>query len=666
MSTRKTSRAATLVESGLRKFQEGQVEQARLFCEQALELAPRHPDALHLLGVIALQRTDHATAVELLQRAVATRPDDPVYHCNLAYGYIGLKRLPEALAAFERAARLGPGDAEFQLGVGNCLAMQGKAAEAEAVFRRLIERHPQHALAWFNLANAVKDQERYQEARDLYVRVTQLAPQFAEAYCNLGAALHKLGQFEEAEQAFRVCLARKPDFVPADVSLAITLNSLRRHGEAEALCRKTLERDPGQKAAWPILAKALAAQGRWNEALQCYERAVEAYPDSSEALAGLANMLANTGRSREALEALDRAYDLGNISIFVRFFKAAMLFSIGRVADGAAEYLARHERATFATRHPDCPLATQLPSDLQDRTVCLIGEQGIGDEIFFLRYAAPLKKRGCRIQYFSNPKITSILSRSTILDGVTANTGALVGADYNVLVGDLPHLLNRTMASPYQAGALSRDGIASAATVFPTHHRLYWPELPPPLPLTPRADRVTAAVEQLRRLGPPPYVGLTWRAGTSPQEQRGRVWLLFKEIAFDSLAVVLRGVSGTLVSLQRRPQPGETERLAALVGRPVHDLSATNEDLEEMLAFLAVLDDYIGVSSTNMHLRAGVGKTARVLVPWPPEWRWMATGDESPWFPGFRIYRQSLDGDWTGALARLAEHLAVNPTRELP
>ncbi len=58
-----------------------------------------------------------------------------------------------------------------------------------------------------------------------------------------------------------------------------------------------------------------------------------------------------------------------------------------------------------------------------------------------------------------------------------------------------------------------------------------------------------------------------------------------------------------------------------------------------------------------MHLRAGAGRTTRVLVPCPAEWRWMAAGDESPWFPGFRIYRQSLDGGWDAALSALRADL---------
>jgi len=76
-----------------------------------------------------------------------------------------------------------------------------------------------------------------------------------------------------------------------------------------------------------------------------------------------------------------------------------------------------------------------------------------------------------------------------------------------------------------------------------------------------------------------------------------------------------------------------------------------------MSGLLCALDDYVGVSNTNMHLMAAVGGTARVLLPFPPDWRWMLEGDESPWFPGFRIYRQTPDKDWSRAMERLRRDL---------
>lgn len=58
-----------------------------------------------------------------------------------------------------------------------------------------------------------------------------------------------------------------------------------------------------------------------------------------------------------------------------------------------------------------------------------------------------------------------------------------------------------------------------------------------------------------------------------------------------------------------------------------------------------------------MHLMAGLGMTARVLMLFPVEWRWMASGEESPWFPGYPIYRQTVEGEWQPALDALREIL---------
>jgi hypothetical protein len=60
-----------------------------------------------------------------------------------------------------------------------------------------------------------------------------------------------------------------------------------------------------------------------------------------------------------------------------------------------------------------------------------------------------------------------------------------------------------------------------------------------------------------------------------------------------------------------------------------------------------------------MHLRAATGRIARVLMPNPAEWRWMQWGRRSPWFPDFLIYRQALNGEWSGALAQLAHDLTL-------
>ena len=131
-----------------------------------------------------------------------------------------------------------------------------------------------------------------------------------------------------------------------------------------------------------------------------------------------------------------------------------------------------------------------------------------------------------------------------------------------------------------------------------------------------------------------------------------------KEVSLSSLTKLLHPIDGTFLCLQRAPEAGELDRFGEGLGRPLHDFTALNEDLEEMLALLSLMDEYVTVSNTNVLLRAGTGRTSRVLVPNPPEYRWMAEGDESPWFPGCKVYRQKVDGGWDEALDALSNDLA--------
>jgi hypothetical protein len=364
------------------------------------------------------------------------------------------------------------------------------------------------------------------------------------------------------------------------------------------------------------------------------------------------------------LRAFDTALALDNSLSFVRFSKAWILYAAGAVVEGAENYMHREARRKIRDRYPATPLADQLPDRLDGMRLLLQGEQGLGDQIFFLRYAARVKERGAHVMFRGNAKLESLLKRSRLLDEIIPENGRVEDADLMVAVGDLPYLLHRPPTSQLNQDRSGEAGQRVASFRMAPNARslrVFFPELPPPLPLTPLADRVSELRKHLVDLGAPPYIALSWRGGTPLEEQRGLDWSLYKQVPLQQLAQALRGVNATFLALQRGPRPGEIGSLSGRLGARVHDLTEINEDLEAMLALLSLLDDYVGVSNTNMHLRAALGKTARVLVPRPAEWRWMISGNESPWFPGFRVYRQDPDGDWSAALRRLRADLLATP-----
>jgi hypothetical protein len=168
----------------------------------------------------------------------------------------------------------------------------------------------------------------------------------------------------------------------------------------------------------------------------------------------------------------------------------------------------------------------------------------------------------------------------------------------------------------------------------------------PALAIAAHGDVLARMRTRLEAAGPHPWIAVTWRSGT-PRSANAEA--LSKEVPLEVLAQALEPLAGTVIALQRSPRAEEIETLARALRRPVHDFSAAAEDLEEALAVASLVDRHVAVSSTSLHLAAGAGAVADVLVPFPPEWRWRSEGD-SPWFPGFRIHRQDRDGGWSARL----------------
>ncbi len=641
---------------GLRAHGQGDVASAAAAYRNALDIAPGNPDASNLMGAALLQLGQPEQAVDHLQRAARALRNHPGVLGNLAQAYFALGRYEEARETFRKASRLDPRAVQFQLGAANSLAMQRKFSDAEILLRRLAGRFPDEALVWFNLGNVLRDLARPAEALDCYRTALTLDPKLIDARNNLGGALQALLRFEEAEREYRACIAMASDYALPRCNLASVLIDLGRFSEAETLCREAIGLAPEMGEAHTFLGAALGHQGRHREALACHRAAAMVEPHNSKVVEIYASALIESGKTGEGLRWFSRALALNPDSLAAHQLLSSALLADGCLTEGWSEYRYRPSFFDYRRLYSDLPLSRTLPSELDGKHVCLLREQGLGDEIFFLRFVPQLAASGARVTYRADNKIRSLLQRATCIDQVIEKSAPLPPADTVMMLGDLPHALN-----DYDASALPHPVVPDGVHRWPDFPRkitVYWPPPPPTLAILPLEACLTTVGKRLAAAGSPPYVGLTWRGGTPPRDQRNATsWRLHKEIEISTFAEALRDFPGTFVALQRKPAAGEIEDFSRTLGRQVHDFTGLNEDLEGMLALLALIDEYVGVSNTNMHLRAAAGKTAHVLVPFPAEWRWIATGASSPWFPGFSIYRQLPDGSWSSALATLRQKL---------
>src|SRR5579871_2589516 len=117
----------------------GRLAEAESCCLRILESAPRHAEALNILGIISHQRGNPARAAEFLTRAVEAQPDRAEYRVNLAAALRDTGRFDEAIRACEVAISLQPYLLEAHMILG--LAHQGAKhwSEAEHVFAHIAQ-----------------------------------------------------------------------------------------------------------------------------------------------------------------------------------------------------------------------------------------------------------------------------------------------------------------------------------------------------------------------------------------------------------------------------------------------------------------------------------------------------------------------------------------------
>jgi tetratricopeptide (TPR) repeat protein len=440
----------------------------------------------------------------------------------------------------------------------------------------------------------------------------------------------------------------------AHLAMGMALRILARYSEAIAALERSALLAPRDYAAPFELGVLLEAQGRDNEALAQYERAAQLRPDAAAAHFGIGRVrfrLRDWNGSDGALEAVLRLAP-GNVEALralgqnrarrgdyaeaAAFFAAAIasapgdpdlplylaqaLLLVGRWNEAWIQYARRDSRREFEANAARAGSAYRIPSrdELAGKDVALVAEQGLGDILFFLRFVPALRAIARRVTFRGEPRLASILARTGALDGVDE---PIADGEIALLVADLPAVL------------------ASPTAIFA-----------PSLRAAAQSQRLEAWERRLGSTGPRPWFACTWRSGT-PREVSHEA--LRKTVPIAALFGALRATPGTFFALQRSIAGGELDRAAESLGRTVHELSDAGDDPEDALAVVSLVDRHVGVSSTNMHLAALAGRTADVLVPFPPEWRWRASG-ESPWFPGFRVHRQDRDGDWSEALAALA------------
>jgi len=302
----------------------GRLEEAAAGYREILAADPRHFDALHLRGVLALQAGRPADAVASIESALRVDSASAQAHNSLGEAYRRLGRLEDAAARFREAVALAPDSADALYNLASVLRRQGRPEEAVETFRRALAVNPAMAEAHVRLGETLNALGRSAEAIAAHEAALALRPDYAPAHNALGLALRDAGRLDDALAACQRAVAHDPNLMLARFNVG---NLLREKGfleEAAAAYRAAIELEPtGLAEAHNNLANVLRELGQIEEALACYRQALVLKPDFTDALFNAAQLLRERGWLAEAADAYrnllevrpdmpEAHYDLGN------------------------------------------------------------------------------------------------------------------------------------------------------------------------------------------------------------------------------------------------------------------------------------------------------------------------------------------------------------------
>ena len=320
--------------AAIEHHRQGRLEHAARLYEAALGQKPDHPDALHLLGLIKLQRGDAGRAVELVSRAIAVHPTTAAYHATLASALWAVGKLDQSVAAYRSALKLQPDDPTTHCNLGATLIDLGAVDEAIIHFRAAIQIQPGLAAGHNNLANALRLKGNRLAAIEHFRRAAQLDPGSAEAQSNLGEILLEMGEPAEALRFSQEAVRLRPNFPLALTHLGNVLQELDRVDEARNCFQQAILLRPDQAGPHAALGGLLEELGDLVRSESELRESLRLDPRHTGALARLATRL------RDKLPEADRRAiqsRLAEPGLPARE-RWTLEFGLAQVADACGEY----------------------------------------------------------------------------------------------------------------------------------------------------------------------------------------------------------------------------------------------------------------------------------------------------------------------------------------
>lgn len=536
-------------------------------------------------------------AIELYKKAVELTTHNTQAHTKLASLYYEHNLIADALTHFQHALLDQPHDANILFNIGQCYTKQHQWRAAFEAFQKTLQFNPSHEQAYIQLGLVCEKLKLTQEAIYLYQKAIEINHNSWEAYASL-AHLHKeRDDLDVAVEYYKRAHQLHPNHIPIMMDLANALHMLDCNQASLELYEQILEKNPHILAALYNFGFTLKKMGHLQRAIEVYNQLLLQKPDYAPA----------------------------------HFSLSSIYLMLGDFERGWQEYEWRWKA------YNEEPRAFNKPrwrgEDITGRTLLVHAEQGLGDTLQFIRYLKLIKNKYKYVHIIleSQDALIPLLKQQPYIDQIIARNQVPPHFHYHIPLMSLPYLFKTRLETIPTMPAYIQPAASLVAT---------W--------------RTTLAQDKNFK------VGICWQGNAHYSTQALRRAVALKSIKLADFAPLFEIPGVSIYSLQ---QCDGVEQIAhCSFKEKLHTFDEHfDKDYGRFMDTAAViknLDLIITVDTSIVHLAGAIGDVpVWVLVPQPPDWRWLLNRTNTPWYPSVRLFRQQKNGEWQSVIAAITQEI---------
>ena len=315
------------LQKGIEAHKAEQVQEADRLYTAILKVQPKHPDANHNMGVLAVDVGKVQEALPFFKTALEANPNTTQFWLSYIDALIKLDKLADAKAVLDQAKdkgakgegfdkleqrleRVEPSEttisqnqdpSEDQLQPLINLYSQGQYQQTLDQASQLLQKF-QNSAALHNICGVSnKMLWRYGAAIDSYKQALKINPSDADICYNMGICLKQKGDLDSAIETFKQALKINPYYADAFNDIGVILQEKGNPDAAIHSYKAAIKIKPDFAAAYNNMGNALENKGNLEAAIASYEEAIKIKPNFAEAYNNIGTTLEKKGEPDSAI-----------------------------------------------------------------------------------------------------------------------------------------------------------------------------------------------------------------------------------------------------------------------------------------------------------------------------------------------------------------------------